>query len=404
MKPISPFCLIPIVLVLSVFPTAGQTNSIDALKSSHELALLEVGAACVQREKDALKQYGKALDSLLAALKEKGDLDAYVAVEAEKKRLAAEGTVPEAKDAVPVLADAAGACWKAVAAAATDRARQTAALLKKHVAALDGIIRQLMKAGKIDEAKAVKVDRDRAAAELADLVSKLPSEAKPSDSGEAMSPGKTKSLPESLKKGLVLYYSFDGTLGRTVADKSGKGHEGKVQGAKWAPRGKVGGAYEFNGKGDCISVPNGPQFDFGTSDFTMSAWICPKEDAQNAIVCKSTANDQGYFFTQADKDGIQFLSGAGGDWSVNTHSSSGLTLNAWNHVVVSQISGQIVFWINGVSRGGGRGGTVNGDATSLLIGGSSWGDLNFKGLIDEVMIFDRALTDKEVKQLHDAQK
>ncbi|MEI6219016.1 MAG: LamG domain-containing protein, partial [bacterium] len=209
---------------------------------------------------------------------------------------------------------------------------------------------------------------------------------------------------KSLRGSLVLYYSFDGSLGKTVMDKSGKGHEGRVHGAKWTQKGKVGGACEFSGKGNCISIPDSPKFDFGTSDFTISAWISPRKNAQTAIVGKSTANDRGYFFTQ-ERNGLQFLAGAGGDWSVNTHSSSGLTLNAWNHVVVSQDSGRICFWIDGVSCGGGRGGTVNGDATDLLIGGSSWADyLDFKGLIDEVMIFDRALSAEEVKQIYDAQR
>ena len=154
---------------------------------------------------------------------------------------------------------------------------------------------------------------------------------------------RAKGIPAALKSAMVLYFAFDGSLGKTVADKSGKGHEGKLHGVKWTPKGKVGGACEFNGSSsDYIVVPNSPQFDFGTSDFTISAWIFPREDAQNAIVSKSVANDQGYFFTQADKDRLQFLAGAGGDWSVNTRSSPGLALAAWNHVVVSQDSGQII--------------------------------------------------------------
>ena len=94
--------------------TAGQTNALESLKSSRDMARLEIGATCVQREKDALKQYGKALDTLLAALKQKGDLDAYLVVETERKRLSAEGTVPADKDSVPALADAVRTCRKAV--------------------------------------------------------------------------------------------------------------------------------------------------------------------------------------------------------------------------------------------------------------------------------------------------
>ena len=96
--------------------TAGQTNALTDLTSAYEGARIEIGLTYVQREQDCLKQYGKALDALMVALKRSGDLKTYLVVETEKNRLSAEGTVPPAKGYIPALANPVKACRQAVAA------------------------------------------------------------------------------------------------------------------------------------------------------------------------------------------------------------------------------------------------------------------------------------------------
>jgi hypothetical protein len=391
---------------------AEQTNTFDSVKASHDTALLEVGQACAQREKDALKQYGTVLEGLLFSLKQKGDLDAYVVVEAEKKRFAAEGTVPDAnKDAIPALADAAGASQRALSAIDSDRNRQTAALLRKYAAALDGIIKPLMKAGKIDEAKAVKVEKDKAAAELADLEARRPPEEATPDTGEAASTGKPKSLPAWLKKGLVLYYSFDSSAGGNVTDKSGKSHAGKAHGAKWTAQGKVGGAYAFDGRAAYIDAGNSPAYDFDSSrDWTFAFWVRPR--GHLASMCfysragenHSLSGGENYLYYQA----------ANGPWPeglswgpINEEWDTGVTLSLdqWQHVVMiyDAATRRASACVNGVEKAGVQVGSVGSSTGSLRIGDNA--NVNFlNGAVDEVMIFDRALTEREVKQLYDAQK
>jgi hypothetical protein len=49
------------------------------------------------------------------------------------------------------------------------------------------------------------------------------------------------SLPESLKRGLVMYYSFDQEDGKVVHDLSGNKKDAEVHGAKWTANGRIGG-------------------------------------------------------------------------------------------------------------------------------------------------------------------
>ena len=154
--------------------TAQQTNALSSLKSSYEQARLEIGAACVRREKECVKQYGKAVEALLDAMRKKGDLDGYRVVEAEKKRFSAEGTVPDAEDAAPVLPTAVQAYHKAVADVNSGKERETAGLLCKYAAALDGLIKQLTRENKIEDALAAKAEREKVQEELANLQANLP--------------------------------------------------------------------------------------------------------------------------------------------------------------------------------------------------------------------------------------
>ena len=405
-----------LVILLALQARAQDLKTVLATyQKAYELDLEKAEADSKQSIIGWSVQYVQLLDSLEKKFQGAGDLGGLVAVRKERARFTETKQIPDdAVVAVPQeLADLQGKAIKALQIADLKKNRQIVAGSNKYVAALEDLKKNLTKQGKVDDAVEVNAEiarvKERPEVTAAQFtVAAVAVDTKVSEPATNSAPKvavvQAKGIPAALKSAMILYFSFDGSLGKTVADKSGKGHEGKLHGVKWAPKGKVSGACEFNGSSDYIIVPNSPQFDFGTSDFAISAWIYPRENAQNAIVSKSVANDQGYFFTQADKDRLQFLAGAGGDWSVNTRSSPGLSLAAWNHVVVSQDSGQIHFWINGVSCGGGAGGSVNGDATNLLIGGSSWGDLTFKGMIDEVMIFNRALTDDEVRQIYDAQR
>jgi hypothetical protein len=166
--------VVSVILFFPCLSLAGQTNTLESLKATYDKESQSLTTAHEQSNEDALKQYGKAVEDLLATLKQKGDLDGYLVVEAERKRFRAEGTAPTTP--APVLQALAEAYEKAASDAGSDLARQTVGLKRNYVAALDGQIKELVKAGKIPDAGAVKTERDRVAFELADLESHLPQE------------------------------------------------------------------------------------------------------------------------------------------------------------------------------------------------------------------------------------
>jgi len=144
--------LLLIIVLFTPIAFAQQTNSLTSIRQVLQ-----------KQEQTLLTGYGKSLDSVMSDLKKKGDLDAYLVVETEKKRFEVEKTVPtDAKDIFKILI---GGYHKA-----------RVKLLKQYIVALDNYIKVEMRAGRIDGAKEGKVEKDRFAFELADLESNLPKE------------------------------------------------------------------------------------------------------------------------------------------------------------------------------------------------------------------------------------
>lgn len=103
----------------------------------------------------------------------------------------AEEKAPEpTPPAPPTLTEAVRAYHTVIADAEYNINRQTASLLKKHIAALDNLHKLLTQPDQAEDAKAVRIERDRAAAELADLESTLPKEPKKPLAAEKTKPAK----------------------------------------------------------------------------------------------------------------------------------------------------------------------------------------------------------------------
>jgi len=227
-------------------------------------------------------------------------------------------------------------------------------------------------------------------------------------------------LPDSLRTGLVLFCSFDKDENGRVTDAIDKKNNGESKGAQWTPQGKNGGAYRFT-SGDYIDFPSST-FDFGRH-ITVSMWI--KTDI-------SVVNGQTIFWKSNDDigEGKNLILGTYSDgrlWAGTYGHDGGITRPAafwsqWHHIVAIYDTEQINYdpttgigtqiYLDGVQYPWGWFWATGGPNTaSNLNGGHMYlGSVHptanavFNGSIDEVMIFNRALTGKEVMQIYDTQK
>jgi hypothetical protein len=198
----------------------------------------------------------------------------------------------------------------------------------------------------------------------------------------------------------VAAYSFDAGEGTTLEDVTGNGHEGTIEGGQWT-RGKYGGALSFDGEDDVVTIPTSPDLDL--EEFTLEAWVKPNEiHPFSPVIAKTDPEDFGYEL-MAGGDGEPALPEAfitNGKWTYRyAYGSEQLPLHAWSHIAVTSDGDKMRFYVNGElvnTRAGAN--VLAGGGVPLQIGGneSLTSPDFFKGLIDEVRIYNRALDAGEV--------
>ncbi|MGQ9609467.1 MAG: LamG domain-containing protein [bacterium] len=206
-------------------------------------------------------------------------------------------------------------------------------------------------------------------------------------------------------KDLIFYMSFDTMVGDKVQDDSGNGSLGTLKGdAKIVKNGKYGSAISLSGAGH-IDCGNNPILNQEFAGLTIEAWVNPAMLVpESMIVGKwawTVAGDHiGLFMFNgkgliAVADGVTSEQGFVGQKAVKE--------NTWSHVAATwnskDFSHQI--YINGeldsVGKQTGKGINTKSNET-LKIGAQITGTARyFNGLIDDVAIYGRILTEEEIK-------
>ena len=223
-----------------------------------------------------------------------------------------------------------------------------------------------------------------------------------------------KTLQEALTKNLILHYSFDRDEGGKVTDKSVKKNNGDVRGAKWTATGKGSGAYSFDSTGDRIEIAPSSDFNFEKNDFTLALWVWPTivAGAEQQFWLdrwggEPTVQHRSWTFLQSGaKLQFSFLpNGAAAPREI--YSKEVLTPNTWQHIVLVRKGETLSMYRNSQIVSGD---TVIAEAiqstSQPLWIGDHQNNLTAvcKGSIREVLIFNRAVSEAEVKQLYDARK
>jgi hypothetical protein len=223
-------------------------------------------------------------------------------------------------------------------------------------------------------------------------------------------------LMEVPRAGLVLHYSFDKNDGAKVSDVSGRGHDGVVRGATWQEGGRRCGEYRFDGVNDCISVP---PMDL-PKDITVCFWIRTTDSNEGNWPFAVFLVDRDMFGPSRDwsvglgQGGrIQFNTGSPGTDSQDNVLTCPKHVNdgTWVHVAVVRSTTDATkrIYVNGRLEASSNFDAEPFENTGLdiYIGASVCDTMQhrfFNGSMDDVMIYDRALSDDEVKSIYEAQK
>lgn len=218
---------------------------------------------------------------------------------------------------------------------------------------------------------------------------------------------------EATDKGLVAYYDFEEGASTKLHDRSGNGNDGKIiGGAKWVA-GPYGTALEFDGKDDYVDCGASESLESIESSATIAVWCYPKA-LQGGIMNWGTGAgrlDSRLSLFVATAQGIPDLRG----WTSNGEHYDNqlkkkdfgdLVLNEWAFIAWT-FNGKSIHAYRDSLRNNVMGQNIRPEITGTPLWiGRSGGFLMlpdktyFKGLIDEVRIYNQALSPHELLTLY----
>jgi len=193
--------------------------------------------------------------------------------------------------------------------------------------------------------------------------------------------------------GLVGAYSFNEGSGSTVRDASGSGNNGAATATTWTASGRFGGALVFNGTGSRVTVNDSPSLRL-TSAMTLEAWVYPTtvNGAWRDVIYKG--NDNYYLEASSPNSG---RSAAGGTYLSSPLYGPTLPLNTWSHLALTYDRVTLRLYVNGTQVASvAASAALATSANPLQIGGDSLYGQSFTGRIDEVRIYNGALTAAQI--------
>src|SRR3989344_1475867 len=197
--------------------------------------------------------------------------------------------------------------------------------------------------------------------------------------------------------GQVAAYNFDEASGSTLADSSGNNNTGTlINGPTWTT-GKIGGALNFDGVDDYVDLGN-PLSMRPINQITISAWINPTDvSTSKTIVSKDTTGAVDYFFRVQGPGGVRCnFEGVVLDLIGNY-----ILTNVWQHLTCTYDGSIVSIYKDGIllSSSAASAVTYSDSGANINIGrrDEGGGGLYFPGLIDDLRIYNRALSQAEIQ-------
>lgn len=208
-----------------------------------------------------------------------------------------------------------------------------------------------------------------------------------------------------LNRGLVTHYPFDENTNDVVGKNNGKNYGASLEDGRCGDM-----AYSFNGYLDYIDCGNDKSLNGNWGGMSISVWVRPDEISElqlATIMAKWAFNPEkdhfGMWLNSSYK--VIMAVSAPGAMENGVFSKSSLSYDNWHHIVGTwRRNGQVRIYIDGKldKMGKQTGRNINVRSTeSLKIGRQVKGRSRpYKGWMDEVRIYKRALYDKEVEVLY----
>ncbi|MBN8456808.1 MAG: cadherin domain-containing protein [Verrucomicrobia bacterium] len=212
------------------------------------------------------------------------------------------------------------------------------------------------------------------------------------------------STPHALFHGMHAWLTFDEPSGVLALDQSGNGRHGVLGGDAVRSSGQIGTAIGFDGVDDTVDLGTTASLT-GTTDFTIGLWMrVPAGTATPMYLLAQrepgTTGHQGSYAVQMNTSGILnfFLYNSGYQFNLST--SVALNDGQWHHLTLQRGGSAGRIFVDGVLNVSGTGTVKSLTSHRVALGiDPRDGGRYFKGDVDDLRIYSRALTTTEIVAL-----
>ena len=205
-----------------------------------------------------------------------------------------------------------------------------------------------------------------------------------------------------ISNGLVSWWR-----GESNADDSAGTNNGAAMGNTTYSAGKIGQAFDFDGSGDFVEIPDNDSLDVQPGDYTLAAWVNIRSVNNDVhyIAGKGASSASAFYIAVNGQNHPYFqLWTADGSQGFIGESAEAISLNEWHHVLMRKQGGDFKLFVDGEEKASiGPGNFFGGNTAPFTIGkgdGATSPQFSTNGLVDEVLLYNRALSDAEITTLY----
>jgi hypothetical protein len=198
--------------------------------------------------------------------------------------------------------------------------------------------------------------------------------------------------------GLVAGYAFEESSGASVLDVSGRANVGTLSGPTRTTAGRFRNALSFDGVNDRVDVPDSQSLDV-TAGVTVEGWVFPTAlgTVWRTVAGKERSGGIVYVLYANRSTRVPSAQVYAGGKVRTANGTAQLPLNTWTHLAMTY-DGTLRLYVNGsLAASAAGGGAIGTSSGPFRIGGNAIWNEWLAGRIDEVRVYDRALSEAEIR-------